>query len=105
MAEKILVVDDEKEIREKYRPMGIATVRWYLMYHRLSVLEKIEVSAEDTEKWIKTFAENYRMEFDKAKEILAQTGKANEIKDGILEEKVLEFLLSKAGEKKEEKES
>ncbi|MCK5127813.1 MAG: trigger factor, partial [candidate division Zixibacteria bacterium] len=88
---------DEKEIREKYRPMGIETVRWYLIYHRLATQEKIEVSSQDTEKWIKRFADNYRMEMDKAKEILAQTGKASEIKDGLLEEKVLDFLTQKTG--------
>ncbi|MFH1701257.1 MAG: trigger factor [Candidatus Zixiibacteriota bacterium] len=96
---------DEKEIREKYRPIGINTVKWYLLYHRLAVLEKIEVSAEDTEKWIKSFAESYRMEFGKAKEILTQTGKSEEIKDGILEDKVIEFLLSKTNSGQESKET
>ena len=88
---------DEKAIREQYRSMGVDTVRWYLIYHRLAAQEKIEVSAEDTEKWIKRFADNYRMDVGKAKEILAKTGRASEIKDGLLEEKVLEFLQSKVG--------
>ncbi|MEE9441240.1 MAG: trigger factor [candidate division Zixibacteria bacterium] len=96
---------DEKEIREKYRPIGINSAKWYLLYHRLAVLEKIEVSAEDTENWIKRFAESYRMEFDKAKEILTQTGKAAEIKDGILEDKVIEFLLSKTDTDQKSKET
>jgi len=88
---------DEKEIRDKYRPVGINTVRWYLIFHRLAAQENIEVSAEDTEKWIKRFADNYRMEVPQAKELLAKTGKANEIRDGILEEKVVDFLMAKAG--------
>jgi len=91
---------DEKQIREKYRPAGINMVRWYLLYHRLAVLEKIEVSPEDTENWIKRFAENYRMDAGRAKEILNKTGRQAEIRDGILEDKVLAFLLSKATIKK-----
>ncbi len=96
---------DEGEIREKFHPIGVSTVRWYLLYHRLAVQEKIEVSPEDTENWIKRFAEQYRMDVGKAKEILAKTGRANEIKDGLLEEKVLDFLISKAGGKTEPSEN
>jgi trigger factor len=85
---------DETEIREKYHPIGLSAVRWYLLFHRLAAQEKIEVSSEDTENWIKKFAENYRMEVPQAKELLAKTGKASEIRDGILEEKVVDFLMS-----------
>ena len=70
---------DENEIREKYHPVGVNAVKWYLLFHRLALQEKIEVSKEDTEKWIERFAENYRMEVAQAKEILAKTGKADEI--------------------------
>jgi len=87
---------DEKELREKFRPVGVNSVTWYLLFHRLAAQEKIEVSVEDTENWIKKFAENYRMEVPKAKELLAKTGKASEIKDGMLEEKAVDFLMSKA---------
>jgi len=91
---------DEKELREKYRPVGMNAVRWYLLFHHLADQEKIEVSTEDTENWIKKFADNYRMEVPQAKELLAKTGKAEEIKDGILEEKVVDFLTSRAEKKK-----
>lgn len=92
---------DGKEIREKFHSTGVNTVRWYLIYHRLAVQEKIEVSPEDTEKWIKNFADTYHMDVDKAKEILAKTGRAEDIKDGLLEEKVLDFLADKAEAKTE----
>jgi trigger factor len=88
---------DEAEIREKYRPVGQNAVRWYLLFHRLAEQEKIEVSTDDTENWIKNFADNYRMEVPQAKELLAKTGKASEIRDGILEEKVVDFLMTRAG--------
>jgi trigger factor len=87
---------DEKEIRSEYGPIGIRAIRWYLLFHRLAEQERIEVSTEDTENWIEQFAENYRIDIPKAKEVLAKTGKSGEIKDGILEGKVLDFLMSKA---------
>lgn len=87
---------DEKEIREKYRPAGMGSIRWYLLFHRLAELEKIEVSKEDSENWLKRFAERYKMDIPKAREVVAKTGKASEIRDGILENKVLDFLAGKA---------
>jgi len=86
---------EEKEVREKYRPLGVNAVRWHLLYHRLAEQENIEVSSEDTENWTSRFADNYRMDVAKARELLAKSGKAEEIKDGILEDKVVDFLLSK----------
>ena len=86
---------EEKDVREKYRPLGVNAVRWHLLYHRLAEQENIEVSSEDTENWTSRFADNYRMDVAKARELLAKSGKAEEIKDGILEDKVVDFLLSK----------
>lgn len=92
---------EEDVIRQRYRPMGIASLRWYFLYHRLGELEKIEVSQEDTENWIKRFAEHYGVEIPRAKQYLEHTGKAGEVKDGILEEKILDFLTAKATVKTE----
>ena len=36
------------------------------------------------------------MEMDKAKQMLAQSGKLQEVRDNILEEKTLELILSRA---------
>jgi len=90
---------DEKEIREKFSGTARDAIKWFLLFHRLAKQENIEVSREDTENWIKRFADSYRMDFDKAKELLAQSGKATEIRDGILEDNVLKFLLEKAAAK------
>ena len=87
---------NEEEARQQYRPIGMNAIRWFLLFHHLAKQEKIEVSTEDTENWIKRFAVNYRMDVPKAQEFLSKTGKVAEIRDGILEDKVLEFLMSKA---------
>ena len=62
------------------------------MIGRLAELENIEVMPSDTEAWIKEFADRYQMEPDKAKEVLSKAGKFDEIRDSILEEKVVDFL-------------
>jgi len=92
---------EEDVIRTRYRPMGMASLRWYFLYHRLGELEKIEVSQEDTENWIKRFAEHYGVDVPRAKQYLEHSGKGSEIKDGILEEKILDHLMAKATVKTE----
>lgn len=87
---------DEKEIRGKYRDLAQHAVKWYLLYHRLAIQEKIEVASTDIENWTQQFADNYHMDIARAKELLAKSGRSDEIKDGILEEKVVDFLMSKA---------
>jgi trigger factor len=87
---------DKEKIRTYYRPLAIEAIRWHLLSARLAELEKIEVLPEDTEKWIEEFAERYRMEIDKAKAALSESGRIEEIKDSILEDKIFDFLISKA---------
>nr|MBN2278715.1 trigger factor [candidate division Zixibacteria bacterium] len=87
---------DEVLIRQQYRPNAIEYLRWNLIMNRLAELEKIEVLPSDTENWIKGFAAGYQMEIDQAKKLLARTGRIEEIRDTIKEDKVCDFLLSKA---------
>lgn len=86
---------DEKQVREQYRPVAVNSIKWHLLSSRLAELEKIEVLPIDTENWIKRFADNYQMDVARAKEVLSNSGRIQEIRDSILEEKILEFLLSK----------
>ncbi|MBD3257869.1 trigger factor [candidate division GN15 bacterium] len=87
---------DEDEIRRKYRPVGIESMRWDLIWRTLARQEKIEVSPEDTEKWIKGFADYNQIPVEKAQEMLNASGKVEQLRDSLLEGKVLEFLIDKA---------
>lgn len=87
---------DEKEIREKYLPSAIEFIRWNLLYQNLAQTEKIEVLDADTEKRVKAIAEGYRMPLQQAMQSLRQAGRLDDMKESILEEKVLDFLLEKA---------
>lgn len=81
--------------REQYRPIAVNGIRWSLLTNKIMTDEKIEVLPEDSEKWIKRFADNYNMDMDKAKEVLSGTGRIQELRNSILDEKLIEFLLSK----------
>lgn len=87
---------DEKEVKENYREVGIKTIRWNLLYNKLSEQEIIEVLPSDTEKRIKRFADNYKMSVEEATKALSESVSIDEIRDSILEEKVLDFLSEKS---------
>jgi len=86
----------EEDIRSNYREVGLKTIRWNMLYQKLSEQEKIEVLPSDTEKRIKKFADNYGMDMEQANKALAESGNVADIRDSILEEKVLDFLSDKA---------
>ena len=87
---------DEKELRERYRPVAMDTIRWDIIWHRLAEDEKIEVLPEDTEKWIKDFAARHNITVEQASQSLKETGRTSQLREAMLEEKVMKFLLDKA---------
>lgn len=86
---------DEKEIRERFRPIGVKSMRWDLLWRKLVEQEKIEVLPEDTEKWITGFAAYNGVTPEQATESLRKAGKIAELRDSILEDKELDFLMGK----------
>jgi trigger factor len=87
---------DEKELNEKYREMGIFYIRWDFLFHRIAEKEKIEVTTEDINDWTSNFALAYNLTQEKAKEYLSQEKRIKNLKETILEEKVLDLLLRNA---------
>ncbi len=87
---------DEDEVRKQYRPLAEDGIRWNLLYDRITETENIEVLPSDTENWIKGFAEKGNLEIEKAREMLSKSGKIGEIRNTILEDKLFQFLISKA---------
>lgn len=87
---------DEAEIRKNYEPAGVVNIRWNMLMHHLARQEKIEVLQSDTENLINRFAENYKTTPEKAREALARSGNIADLNESILEDKVIDFLVSKA---------
>jgi len=94
---------DEKEIREKNRKGAEERIRWEYIFHQLAEKESITVTEPDLENRVKAFAGAYNLPLDKAREYLAQTKQMEKMKESILEEKVLELVLSQAEIKEERK--
>jgi trigger factor len=88
---------DEQDIRKNYREHGVNSIRWNILFHELARQESIEVSAEDTKGWMEKFARQNNMTVEQATQMVAQARKADDVRDSILEEKVLDFLIEKAG--------
>ncbi len=87
---------DEAEVRKHYRPIGVDSIRWHLLTHRLAELENIRVEGPDLEAFVQRFAQGYEMSSEQAKQVLTQSGRLNDIRESILEDKVLDFLSGKA---------
>jgi len=96
---------DEQDARNRYRPSGLEAIRWDFLWHTLAEQQKIEVLPEDTENWINGFAAANQTTVDQARIMLTKSGRANQLRESLLEGKVLEFLIGNArkvpaGEKK-----
>lgn len=87
---------EEKTVREGYRERAVTSIRWNLLLKRLAEQESIEVSKDDTENWINGFARSNNLTPEQAKQALNRSGRVENVRDHILEEKALDFLMSKA---------
>jgi trigger factor len=92
---------DEAKIREEYKEIGSAHIRWDYLFHQIAEKEKIEIAKEEIEKWAEKFAQDYKMEKEKADELLGTPQNIKRIKENILEDKVIDFLLKNAVVKEE----
>jgi len=104
---------DEAKLREQYKDLGLSRIRWEFLMHEIVKKEKIEVTKEETDKWVENFAKANSLDLKQAKEFLAQKKRIKDIKETILEDKTIDFIIKNSKveeeivkepkEKKEEK--
>lgn len=87
---------DEGKVRGEYRQVGEVTIRWGMLMHKLAEQERIEVLPADTDSLIKSFAAGNNVSEEQAKQFLSGKERIGGIRESILEEKVLDFLRSRA---------
>jgi trigger factor len=92
---------DEAKTREEFKEIGAAQIRWDYLFHRIAEKEKIEVTQDEIEEWTEKFAKEYRMEKDKADQLMGTPEKIKRIRENILEDKVVGFVLKNAVVKEE----
>ncbi len=64
--------------------------------HKIAEQENISVKTEDVDALIQKFADNYKITKDQAKEHLSQSGNIADLRESLLEEKVIDFISGKA---------
>ncbi len=87
---------DEAEIKKNYEPVGVSTIRWNMLMHKLAEQEKVEVQEADIQNLIQKFAKNYNITPEQAIESIQKSGQISDFRESILEEKVIDFIVSKA---------
>jgi trigger factor len=86
-------VVDEDEVRKNYRAYGIRHLRWNLLLHRIAEVEDIKVEQADIDAWLQRFADNYNMTLEQAKKEVARSQQIADLKETILESKVLDHII------------
>lgn len=92
---------DEAKIRHDYHDIAIGHIKWDLLFHQIAEKEKIQVRQEQIDAWIETFARDYRMKPEDAKKLVESPSQMKRIKEDLLEQNVLDFLLENAKVKEE----
>ncbi|MDE7222461.1 MAG: trigger factor, partial [Acetatifactor sp.] len=89
---------------EQIKPQALKRIQSRLVLEAVAAAEKMEASEEDFEAEVAKMAEGYRMEADKVKEILGESGKKQMMED-ICVNKAVEFVVENAKETKASKKS
>ncbi|HXF49766.1 MAG TPA: trigger factor [Verrucomicrobiae bacterium] len=86
----------ESEFEQKVWPPFERMMKWDFLVHALAKKEKIEVTEADASAWMARFAANYGMKPEEASEFIKKSGRIKNVRESILEEKVIDFLLANA---------
>lgn len=84
---------DEKQVRESYRPLGEELIQWEILLRQIAEKENLAPTKEDTNAWLSRFAARYQITPEEAQETLAKSGKIKDVRETILEQKVIDHIL------------
>ncbi len=85
---------DEEELRSYYRPIGIRQIRWDILMREIAEKEKFRVEQTDIDEWMQRFADNYKITLEEAKKSVTENRRIADVKETILEHKVIEFIIA-----------
>jgi len=87
---------DDKQVREYYHDMAVRTIKWIMIREKLVEQQNITVSDEELEKKVAQVHEEEHHDHQSGEQHEEHEHDTDSIKDKLLEEKVYEFLISKA---------
>ena len=82
--------------REEWRPQAERDVRLALLVPEIARAQEIEVSAEDVDEHLRRVAEERGRSLSALKRSYREQGLLGALEGGLLEERVVEFLVSEA---------
>ena len=87
------------QLVEEMKPQALKRIQSRLVLEAVAAAEKLEVSEEEYEEEIKTMGEAYKMEPDKVKELLGDSGRKQVMED-LTVRKAADFVVENAKESK-----
>lgn len=87
---------DFDKMRERFTPAAERAVRVSLLLEGIARKENIEVSFQDLDAEMKGIAAASGMDYEKVRQIYGDEERLDELRDRLLERKVMDFLLSNA---------
>jgi len=86
----------DPEFDQQVWPPFERMMKWDFLVHALAEKERLEVTEPDASAWMARFAANYGMKPEEASEFIKKSGRIKNVRESILEEKVIDFLLANA---------
>ena len=87
---------DEQEIRGYYKASAVRNIKWYLLQKKLTEVEGIHVTDEEIEEKIQEIEASGDSGAEQAKKIRENSEERKSLADMMLEDKIYDFLASKA---------
>ncbi|MGC8811672.1 MAG: hypothetical protein ACP5Q3_15635, partial [bacterium] len=85
-----------EELRETFRPLAEKEVRGSLILEKIAEKEKISVSESDLDAHLEKLAKHLNRRVEAVKNLYQQRNLMDELRQQVLEEKTLDFLIEKA---------
>lgn len=83
---------DEDYLRQTYRPQAIHNIRWFMLKRKIAEAESIDVALSEVHETIDKFT----LEDSQKEQLKNNQNTVDRIRDELLEQKVLDFLLKEA---------
>ena len=86
----------EEKLQEDYKAMAQKQVKTFLILEKIAGQEGIAVTDDEADDRLREMSERMHQKFDVVKRYYEKNGLLPEVKDGIIRDKTLNFLLEKA---------
>lgn len=90
----------QQMLLDQTKPQALNRIQARLVLEAIAKAENIEVSEEDMEKELSDMAESYKMEVEKVKEIMGESG-LKQIKEDLMVQKAADFIVEQSVETEE----